>query len=238
MENLVVEAEPRATRGTNRARQLRRSGKVPAIVYGGAAAPESLSVDPRVVENILVSEAGRNAVFTLAIKGHGKTPAMIRDWQVDPVKGQLLHVDFWRIALDTRLKVKVPVETRGEPVGVKQQDGVLEVVLREVEVECLPRDIPDELSVEVSDLALGKGIRVGDLKVDNRKLSILTDPDQILVHVVAPRAVVEEKPVEEAVPVVGEAAEPELVGKGKEEAKEKEEREKEAPQSAAEGEKK
>jgi len=238
MEKLMVEAHPREERGKNRARQLRRSGQVPAVVYGGAGEPQALSVDPRVVEKLLQSEAGRNAIFTLAIEGRGKTPAMIRDWQVEPVKGLLLHVDFLRIALDARLKVRVPIEIRGEATGVKQQGGVLELVQWEVEVECLPGDIPDELVVDVSELTIGKGVRVGDLKVDNRKLRILTDPDRVIVHVVAPRAVEEEKPVEE-VAVAAAPAEPELIRKAKLEAEAEEEEKAEKPSKpAAEGEKK
>lgn len=243
MEKLMVEALPRDARGKNRARQLRRAGQVPAVVYGGATEPQVLSVDPRVVEKLLQSEAGRNAVFTLAIKGHGKTPAMIRDWQVEPVKGLLLHVDFLRIALDERLRVRVPIEIRGEAAGVKQQGGILELVQREVEMECLPGDIPDELVVDVSELTIGKGIRVGDLRVDNRKLSILTDPDRIIVHVVAPRAVEEEKPVEEVAAAAAPApapAEPELIRKAKAEAEaeEGEEKAEKPSKTAAEGEKK
>lgn len=236
MEQLVVEAQPRPERGKNRARQIRRAGQVPAVVYGGAAEPVSLSVDPRTVEKVLHSEAGHNAIFTLSIKGQGKTPAMIRDWQYEPVKGSLLHVDFLRIALDVRLKVKVPVEMQGEPVGVKQQGGVLEIVQREVEVECLPSDIPDVFTVEVSELSIGQSVRVGDLKVDNRKLRVLTDPNRVIAHVLAPRAVEEEKPAEEVVAAVGEvAAEPEVIRKGKAEAEGGEAEE--AP-AAAEGEKK
>jgi large subunit ribosomal protein L25 len=239
MEQLMVEALPREERGKNRARQLRRAGQVPAVVYGGASEPQALSVDPRVVEKLLHSEAGRNAVFTLAIKGHGKTPAMIRDWQMEPVKGLLLHVDFLRIALDERLRVRVPIEIRGEAAGVKQQSGILEQVQREVEMECLPGDIPDELVVDVSELVIGKGIRVGDLKVDNRKLSILTDPDRVIVHIVAPRAVEEEKPAEE-VAAVAAPAEPEVIRKGKAEAEaeEGEEKAEKPSKTAAEGEKK
>lgn len=218
MEQLTVEAEPRQERGKNRARQLRQSGRVPGVVYGGRAESIPLSVDPRAVEKILHSDAGHNAVFTLTIKGRGKTTAMIRDWQYEPVKGTLLHVDFLRIALDTRLKVKVPVETRGEPVGVKQQGGILEVVQREVEVECLPGDIPDQFVVEVSELSIAQSFRVGDLKVDNRKLHILTDPDRVIAHVLAPRVTEEEKPVAEVVPVSEEPSEPELIRKRKAEA--------------------
>jgi len=235
MEKLKVEAQPRADRGKGRARQLRAAGRVPAVVYGGAAEPQALAVDPRLIEKILHSEAGQNAVFTLSIKGHGQTPAMIRDWQADPVKGRVLHVDFLRIAMDMRLKVKVPVHLRGEPIGVKQQGGILEPVQREVEVECLPGDIPDDFVVDVSELAIGKGVRVGDLKIDNRKLRILTDAERVLAHVVAPKAE-EEKPAEEVVAAVtAEApAEPEVIRKGKAEA------EGEAAEAAAsaEGEKK
>lgn len=217
MEKLTVEAQPRSERGKNQARQLRRAGLVPAVVYGGAAEPASVSVNPRLVEKILHSEAGHNAVFTLKIQGQGETPAMIRDWQPDPVQGSLLHVDFLRIAMDVRLKVKVPVHTRGEAVGVKQQGGILEPVQREVEVECLPSDIPDEFGVDVSGLSIGDSVRVGDLKIDNRKLRILTDPERVIAHVVAPKAE-EEKPAVEAAVAVEAPAEPEVVRKGKAEA--------------------
>ncbi len=216
MENIVVEATPRTSRGKNPARQLRRQGMVPGVVYGGQQPPTPLSVDPRMVERLLHTEAGQNAVFTLTIKGQGQTPAMIREWQVDPVKGLLMHVDFVRIALDARLKVKVPVEVRGEPVGVKQQGGVLEQVLREVEVECLPGDIPDELVLDVSELAIGKGLRVSDLRFDAGKVRMLNEADEMIVHVVAPRAEEEPKPAEEAaVAAVAAPAEPELIRKRK-----------------------
>lgn len=234
MERLHIEAQPRPQRGKNAARQLRRAGLVPAVVYGGQDGAAALSVDPRQVAKILTSEAGHNAVFSLQVKGQGKTPAMIRDWQVDPVKGLLLHVDFLRISMQERLKVKVPVHIQGEPVGVKQQGGVLEPVQREVEVECLPGDIPDEFVIDVSQLEMNQGIRVGDLAVDNRKVKVLTDPEQLLAHVVPPRKVEEEVPAEVA---PEEAAEPELVGKEKEEAEGEEAKEK-APEAGGEGEKK
>jgi len=214
MEQLVVEAEPRENTGKGVARKLRRAGRVPAVAYGGKSEPLALSVDLRLVERILHTGAGQNAVFTLQIKGKGNVPAMIRDAQLDPVKGLLLHVDFLRVALDARLKVKVPVEVKGEPIGVKQQGGLLEIVQREVEVECLPGDIPEHFVVDVSELSINDGIRVGDLKVDNRKLKVLTDAARVIAHVVPPRAEEEEKPAEvvvagaEAVP-----AEPELIRK-------------------------
>ena len=230
MKKMVVEALPREERGKNAARRLRSNGQVPAVLYGGQADPEALSVDPRLVERVLRSDAGHNAVFTLSVKGQGKTPAMIRDWQLEPVRGYLMHVDFLRIAMTERLRVKVPVEPNGEPVGVKQQGGLLEQVHREVEVECLPEDIPDEFAVDVSELTIGEGIRIGDLKVDNTKVEILGDPEQVLLHVVAPRKVEEEeKPAEEVV-AAAEGAEPEVISKGKAEA--------EGADEAAEGEKK
>ncbi|MEE8200879.1 MAG: 50S ribosomal protein L25 [Candidatus Acidoferrales bacterium] len=238
MTRLQVEAQPRPERGTNRARQLRRAGRVPAVVYGGKDGPVTLSVNPRHVAKILASEAGQNAVFTLQTKGQDKTPAMIRDWQVDPVKGLLLHVDFLRVSMEERLKVKVPVHVQGEPVGVKQQGGILELVQREVELECLPGDIPDEFVVQVSELNMNQSLRVGDLKVEPKKLRILTDAEQVLAHVVPPRKVEEEVPVEAAVEGA-EAAEPEVVGKGKEkEEAEAGEAKEEAPEAGAEGGKK
>lgn len=238
MPGLQVEGQLRPERGTNRARQLRRAGRVPAVVYGGKDGPVTLSVNPRHVAKILTSEAGHNAVFTLQVKGQGKTPAMIRDWQVDPVKGLLLHVDFLRVSMEERLKVKVPVHVQGEPVGVKQQGGILELVQREVELECLPGDIPDEFVVQVSELNMNQSLRVGDLKVEPKKLRILTDAEQVLAHVVPPRKVEEEVPVEAAVEGA-EAAEPEVVGKGKEkEEAEAGEAKEEAPEAGAEGGKK
>jgi len=238
MEELVLQAESREDRGKNRARQVRRAGRIPAVVYGGRQEPVAISVDPRMVEKILHSEAGYNAVFALQVSGHGKTPAMIKDWQYEPVKGALLHVDFLRIALDTRLKVKVPVHLVGEAKGVKQQGGVLEMIQRELEVECLPGDIPDEFKVDVSELVIGQSVRVGDLTIDNRKLRLLTDLERVVVHVVPPRAEEEAaKPAEEVV-VAAEAApaEPEVIRKGKAEVEAGEEAE--APAEAPKKEKK
>ncbi|MCI0404368.1 MAG: 50S ribosomal protein L25/general stress protein Ctc [Acidobacteria bacterium] len=214
MEQLVVEAEARENTGKGVARKLRRAGRVPAVAYGGTGEPWSLSAERRTVERILHSGAGQNAVFTLKIKGKGAVPAMIRDTQLDPVKGSLLHVDFLRVALDIRLKVRVPVEVKGEPIGVKQQGGLLEIVQRDVEVECLPGDIPEHFTVDVSELSINDGIRVGDLKVDNRKIKVLTDATRVIAHVLPPRAEEEEKPAEVAV-VGAEAppAEPELIRK-------------------------
>lgn len=216
MAQMVVEAQTREGVGKGAARKMRRAGMVPAVVYGGKKGPVPVSVDPRAVQRILVSEAGQNSILTLQIKGHGKTPAMIREWQVDPVKGLLMHVDFLRVALDERLRVNVPVHARGEAVGVKQQGGLLELIHREVEVECLPGDIPGEFVVDVSELAINQGIRAGDLQFNRDKVRLLTEPEQVLVHVVAPRAVEEEAPAPAEEAAVGEGAgEPEVIGKGK-----------------------
>lgn len=237
MAELVLQVEPREGRGKGVAHQLRRDGRIPAVAYGGKGDPLALSVEPGAVEKILHSAAGQNAVFTLQVKGHGTVPAMIRDAQHDPVRGSLLHVDFLRVALDTRLKVKVPVEVRGEPIGVKQNAGILEIVQREVEVECLPADIPDHFVVEVSELNINDGVRVGDLKVDNRKVKVLTDPVRVIAHVLPPRAEEEVKPVEAAVVATTEApVEPELIRKPHAEGEEEEGAE--AAEGGGEGKKK
>ena len=225
MAQLVLQVEPRDGRGKGTAHKLRAGGRIPAVAYGGKGDPLALAVDPRAVEKILNSAAGQNAVFTLQVKGHGTVPAMIRDAQHDPVRGSLMHVDFLRVALDTRLKVKVPVEVRGEPIGVKQNAGILEIVQREVEVECLPADIPDHFVVEVGALDINDGVRVGDLKVDNRKIKVLTDPVRVIAHVLPPRAEEEVKPAEAAVAAVTTEApaEPEIIRKPRAEEEEGEE---------------
>jgi large subunit ribosomal protein L25 len=237
MAEMVLHVEAREGRGKGVAHKLRAVGRIPAVAYGGKGDPLALSVDPGAVEKILHSAAGQNAVFTLQVKGHGTVPAMIRDTQHDPVKGKLLHVDFLRVALDTRLKVKVPVEVKGEPIGVKQQAGILEIVQREVEIESLPGDIPDHFVVDVADLNINDSIRVGDLKVDNRKVKVLTDPVRVIAHVLPPRAEEEAKPAEAAAAVTAEApAEPELIRKPR--AEEEEGEGAEAAEGGGEGKKK
>ena len=167
---------------------------------------------PRQILQILHSESGHNAIFTLEIRGKAPARVMIRDWQTEPVDGHLLHVDLVRIARDTKLKLQVPIQVSGEPVGVKVQGGIFEFVLREVEVECLPDDIPERFVADVSGLELGKSIRVSDLPVDP-KVKILTDPARVVAHVVEMRAEEEVKPaVEEA---VAAPSEPEVIRKGK-----------------------
>ena len=213
MAQIIVEGAPRETRGKNEARRLRVSGKVPATLYGGKGEVLALAVNTKQVTAILRSESGHNTLFQVDLGGK-QEPAIVKDWQVDPVTGNLLHVDLLRIAMDVRMKVKVPVHTFGEPSGVKVQGGVYEVVTREVEVECLPADIPTEFKVDVSGLALNQSLRAGDLSLDTKKLKLLTDAQTVLSHVVTLRAE-EEKPVEAAVATA--PAEPEVIKKGKKE---------------------
>jgi len=214
MAQIIVEGVPRTGRGKNEARRLRVTGQVPATLYGGKGGPLSLSVNTKQLTAILRSNTGHNTLFEVDVAGT-KEPAIVKDWQVDPVSGTLLHVDLMRVAMDVRMKVKVPVHTFGEPAGVKVQGGVFEVVTREVEVECLPADIPTEFRMDVSGLMLNQSLRAGDLPIDKSKLKLLTDGNSVLAHVVTLR-VEEEKPVEAA--VVAEApAEPEVIKKGKKE---------------------
>jgi large subunit ribosomal protein L25 len=214
MAQIIVEGAPRAQRGKNEARRMRQTGKVPAVLYGGKGEALPLSVNAKQVTAILRSETGHNTLFQVDLGGK-QEPAIVKDWQVDPVSGHLLHVDLLRIAMDVRMKVKVPVHTFGEPTGVKVQGGVFEMVMREVEVECLPADIPTEFKVDVSGLALNQSLRASDLSLDKAKIKLLTDANSVVAHVVALR-VEEEKPVEAA--VVGTTpAEPEVIKKGKKE---------------------
>jgi len=215
-EKIVVEGAPRQTRGKNEARRLRHTGKVPAVLYGGKSGPITLSVNAKQVGAILRSESGHNTLFQVALSGK-EEPAILKDWLVDPLSGKLLHVDLLRVAMDVRMKVKVPVHTFGEPAGVKVQGGIFEVVTREVEIECLPADIPTEFRMDVSGLMLGKQLRAGDIPLDATKLKVLTEPERVLAHVVALR-VEEEKPAEVAAAEAAAApAEPEVIKKGKKE---------------------
>src|SRR5256714_6766083 len=174
----TVEAQPRKAeeRGKNEARRLRRSGRVPGIVYGAKKDSVAVSVDPKAIARILHSETGHNTIFDLSVDGE-RTKAMIVDWQYEPIKGSLMHIDLKRIAMDQRLKVNVPIVLKGEAAGVKQQGGILEQILREVEIECLPTDIPSHIEADVSELVFGKVLRVADLPHGER-LKFLSDPNQ------------------------------------------------------------
>ncbi|MFI5058776.1 MAG: 50S ribosomal protein L25 [Candidatus Acidiferrales bacterium] len=234
---IIVEAAPRAERGKNEARRLRQTGQVPAVLYGGKGNAVTLSVNAKQVGAILRSETGHNTLFQVSLGGK-QEPAILKDWLVDPVSGKLLHVDLQRVAMNVRMRVKVPVHTFGEPAGVKQQGGIFEIVTREVEIECLPADIPTEFKVDVNGLMLGKQLRAGELAMDSAKTKLLTDPDRVLAHVVALR-VEEEKPVEAVAAEAAAPAEPEVIKKGKKEVEGEEGAEAEAkPEKAEKGEKK
>ena len=214
-ETNVLDAQPRAAGNKNEARRVRRGGKIPAVVYGAGKNAVSVSVDPRQVSRILHSASGHNTIFDLAVDGE-RTKAMIVDWQYEPIKGSLLHIDLKRIAMDQKLTVMVPIVLKGEAVGVKQQGGILEQVTREVEIECLPSDIPSQIDADVSELVFGKVMRVSDLP-HSEKLRFLTDENQPVAHVIS----IKEEVAPTAEAVAGEAAaapaEPEVIKKGKQE---------------------
>ena len=215
MEQIIVEGKPRPERGKNAARRLRTSGEVPAVLYGGKGEPLALAVNSKQLSALLRSESGQNTVFRVRLPG-GDESAMVKDWQVDPVKGRLLHVDMVRVAMDVRVRVRVPVHTFGEAQGVKLQGGIFEMVTREVEIECLPSEIPGEFKVDVTDFMIGKQLRAGDLLLDPEKMKLITDPQRVIAHVVALR-VEEEKPAEAVAAEVAVPAEPEVIKKGKKE---------------------
>ncbi|HEU5401325.1 MAG TPA: 50S ribosomal protein L25 [Terriglobales bacterium] len=217
-EQNFLEAQPRTPGTKNDARRVRKQGRVPAVVYGAGKQTLPVSLDPRQVSRILHSETGHNTVFDLAVDGE-RTKAMIVDWQYEPIKGSLLHIDLKRIAMDQKLKVNVPIELVGEPAGVKQQGGILEQIAREVELECLPGDIPNAIELSVSELVFGMVLRVSDLP-KNEKVKFLSDPDQPVAHIIS----IKEEEVATPEVVAGEAAaapaEPEVIKKGKQETEE------------------
>src|SRR5437660_87857 len=218
LETNVLEAQARKPGTKNEARRVRRDGKIPAVVYGAGKDSLSIAVDPRVVTRILNSETGHNSIFDLTLNGE-KTKAMIVDWQYEPIKGKLLHIDLKRIALDKVLKVKVPIFLVGEAAGVKQEGGILEQMLREVEVECLPADIPSHIDVDVSHLTFGKVLRVSDLP-HSEKLKFLTDANQPVAHVTSVKEEVVVTPEAAAAEATAAPAEPEVIKKGKQETEE------------------
>lgn len=213
----TLTATPRSERGKNEARRLRASGAIPAVVYGAssgseAEAPIAVTVDPKVLTRILRSESGVNTLIGLSIEGVGDTRVLVKDYQVDPLSNRLLHADFYRIAMDRPIVVTVPVVLRGEAKGVKQQGGLVDFVHREIEIECLPGDIPEHIDIDITELLIGEAVRVRDVAVDVPWTAI-SEPETMLVHVVAPRAA--EAPAEEAAPAAPAAAEPEIIKRGK-----------------------
>ena len=215
----VVVAKPREGKfNKNAARRVRVAGKIPAVLYGSGHDAVDVEVDPKQISRILFYEAGHNTIFDVEIAGQAAAKAMIVDWQREPIKDQLIHIDMKRIALDKTLRVKVRVKLLGIPLGVKASGGILDQVLRQVEIECLPGDIPSHIDVDVSNLALYETLRVGDLPHSD-SIKYLNAEDATVAHVVsireeAPTAAEAEVAAANAAAAAA-AAEPEVAKKGK-----------------------
>jgi large subunit ribosomal protein L25 len=220
----TLDAIKREGRGKNEANRLRAAGRIPAVVYGArkeGQAPEgvALAVDPKGLLKILHSESGANTLINLKVDG-SEARVMVKEYQLDPITHQLLHADFYQLAMDKAITVRVPVLLKGEPRGVKQQGGLLDFVTREIDVQCLPTDIPEHIDIDVTELTLNQSVRVRDL-AQNDKWKPVTDAETMLVHVVLPKA--EESAAATTEVAAPGAAEPEVIKKGKEE-KEKEDK--------------
>jgi large subunit ribosomal protein L25 len=209
----VLDAVRRETFGKNEAVRTRQAGKIPAVLYGGGdkSASESVSVDPKELSRILHSKGGLNSLIALKVDGK-ETQVLVKEYQIDPVTHKLLHADFYRVAMDKVIRVNVPVHLTGEAKGVKLQGGTMDFVHREVEVECLPSNIPEHITVDVTELTLSQGVRVKDLPTDG-KWKAVSEPENLIVHIVAPRAEAAATPADGAAPAA--AAEPEVAKKGK-----------------------
>jgi large subunit ribosomal protein L25 len=222
-KDITVAAEVRTSRGKNEARRTRRAGLIPAVIYGSFQKPVSVAVNPRDISKITHSNTGYNTIFNLVILDGESTPVMLVDRQVDPVKGTLLHADFKRIDLTKRLRVSIPVHTTGEAAGVKVQGGLLEVITRAIEIECLPDEIPEGFTVDVTELMIGQAKRASDVALSG-SMKLVSAPETVIAHSVALRAeeVVEPTAAEAAAaaatPEAGATpAEPEVIKKGKKE---------------------
>jgi large subunit ribosomal protein L25 len=205
----VIESQIRIPGGKNANRRLRKSGKIPGVIYGPGKDPIVVTVDPSEVKAILHSESGRNTIFAVSVDGSVQSNAMIKDYQLDPIKGNLIHTDFLEIAMDRLLELTVHVELIGEPEGVKLDGGTMDFVTRSIEVECLPSDIPESIKVDVHHLKINDYIRVKNIQTD-ANVKILSDPEIVIVTIVPP---IKEEVVAEA--VAAETAEPEVIKKGK-----------------------
>ena len=211
-EEITIKAKVREGRGKNDARRVRREGLIPITVYGGGAETVAAAAPLKELAAVLRSEAGRNTIFTLDVEGIGASEVMFHERQIDPVRGRLVHADFTRLVKGQKIEVTVPLHLVGEPVGVREEQGVLEQIMRELEIRCEPREIPDAIDVDVSNLGVHDVLHVSDIPV-GENIEILTDPDSVVATV----GIVKEEVV--AAPVVEEeaAAEPEVIAKGKKE---------------------
>jgi large subunit ribosomal protein L25 len=201
----------RTSRGKNEAHRTRRAGLIPAVVYGAFQDPVSVAVNPRELTKIIRSSTGFNTIFSLAIAGGENTPVMVVDQQLDPIRGTLLHADLKRIDLTKRIRVSVPVHTTGEPAGVKVQGGLLEIITRSIDIECLPDEIPESFTISVSELMIGQSKRASNVELSG-SMKLVSAADSVIAHIVALRAE-EAAATTEAAP----AAEPEVAKKGKKE---------------------
>jgi large subunit ribosomal protein L25 len=215
----TLQAEKREGRGKNEARRLRATGRIPAVVYGAEKGKAiEIAVDPKTLLRILHSESGVNTLIGLQLDG-GNTRVLVKEYQLDPIDHKLLHVDFYQVAMDRAITVTVPFVLKGEAKGVKQQGGIVDFVTREIEIEVLPGDIPESITVDVSELLMHEGVRVRDLSMEGAKWTAISEPDTMIVHVVPPKAE-EPEPAAEAAAAAAAAApaipaEPEVIKKGK-----------------------
>jgi large subunit ribosomal protein L25 len=210
-KDITVAATSRDTRGKNEARRLRAKGSMPAVLYGTGLDPLAVAVNPKELTGILNSKTGHNTIFNLNVTDKENVPVMIVDWQYDPIKDNLLHVDLKRIDLAKRIQVKVPVVTMGDPKGVKLQGGIHEIITREVEIECLPDDIPEVFNVNVGEMMIGQSVRASDIPMLG-SMKLISPGDAVISHVVSLRA---EEPV--AAEAAAAVPEPEVIKKGKKE---------------------
>ena len=214
MERVTVEVEKRNHTGKHAISELRRSGKVPAILYGGSGNSVLLQLAPRQLAGVLGSRSRHHTLFQLQVQGGEQTLAMIAETQWEPVKGTLTHVDFKRVLMDRKIRVHVPINISGEARGIKEQGGVLEVVLHDVEIECLPADLVEEFAIDATPMMLNDSVRVSDLQArTGEKVRFLREPQAVICHLVTPKAVEEAKPAEAA--AAEGPVEPEVIKKGK-----------------------
>jgi large subunit ribosomal protein L25 len=211
-KDITVRATAREGRGKNDSRRARVAGMVPVTVYGGEGGTVAALAPLRDLAAILRSESGRNTIFTLDIEGVGSSEVMFHERQVDPIRGRLIHADFTRLVKGQKIEVTVPLHLTGEPIGVRDEQGVLEQIIRELEIRCEPREIPDVINVDVSNLGVHDVLHISDIQIDER-IEILTPADTVIATV----GIVKEEPVAAAVVEAEGPAEPEVIGKGKKE---------------------
>jgi large subunit ribosomal protein L25 len=214
-KDITVAATLRAERGKNVNRRLRLEDKIPAVVYGTGKDAVPVTVSPKEINKILLSGSGHNTIFNLSVAGGEMEPVLVTDWQYHPTRGTLLHIDLLRIDLAKRLKVRVPVHTIGDAKGVKQQGGMFEIVARDIEIECLPDDIPESFTVDVTEMMLGMSLRAKDVPLTG-SMVLLTGPERVIAHVIAQRGGAAETTEEAA--AAAAKPEPEVAKKGKKEA--------------------